>query len=539
MVLVFLVVLFISCFIGSLAFARWLFLRLANWEPLDRLMAASAPLVILILSALFLREFVSSPFRDQNSPLLTPTFALVQGYQIYYGLDSGPALGTPYGPVNSLSYLPATIASSPTMAIIIAEFLAITFYFLPILWLHIGEYWHKSYKLKIACYIFLLFCLFTINSSALKGPAFMIHADAPAMGLSAAACAVLYYRKRKDSIASLLLSSVLAVLAVWTKQVTVPLLVALPTYILLADGFRGAVRYILCLVVSSSLISTLLLSFFNTKALLFNMFTVPSQTPWIGFGSGAVKAWSLKGIVSLVFVAQNLLDRTLELWVIIAIYIGYQLLLSSEHKTSIREWLNHNRWFMLVIVSFYMMPISLLQLVKIGGNDNAYGYTVYFLLAAANLALIKAATESTSVYDQFTQTIAKLFVFVMVIGIALIQIPSISPIFVRLPNWGDNPQEVAYNYAKKHPGEAYFPWNPLSTFMAEGKLYHWSYKIYELEEANFKVSDERFREYIPANAKFVAFSSRLVLENTLQYLPDFSKQVTLDELPGWIVYARD
>lgn len=539
MVLGFLVVIFISCFIASLALARWLFLRLATWAPLDQLMAASTPIVLLILSGLFLREFVSSPFRDQNSPLLTPTFALVQGYQIYYGPDSGPALGTPYGPVNSLSYLPATIANSPTMAIIIAEFLAITFYFLPIFWLHVGEHWKNSHKFKIACYVFLLFCFFTINSSALKGPAFMIHADAPAMGLSAAACAVLYYRKRKDSIASLLLSSVLAVLAVWTKQVTVPLLVALPTYILLADGLRCAIRYILCLFVSGSLISTLLLILFNAKALLFNMFTVPSHTPWIGFGTGEVEAWSLKGIVSLVLVAQNLLDRTLGLWVLVALYIGYQLLLSSERKTTIREWLNQNRWFMLVIVSLYMMPISLLQLVKIGGNDNAYGYTVYFLLAATNLALIKAATESTSLYSQFAQTIAKLFVFLMVIGIALIQIPSMAPIFVRLPKLGDNPQEVAYNYSKKHPGEAYFPWNPLSTFMAEGKLYHWSYKIYELEEANFKVSDERFRQYIPANAKFVAFSSRLVLENTLQYLPEFSKRVTVDELPGWIVYARD
>jgi hypothetical protein len=238
-------------------------------------------------------------------------------------------------------------------------------------------------------------------------------------------------------------------------------------------------------------------------------------------------------------VAQNLLDRMLGLWVLVALYIGYQLLLSADHKTTIREWLNQNRWFMLVIVSLYMMPISLLQLVKIGGHNNAYGYVIYFLLAATNLALIKAATESTSLYSQFAQTIAKLFVFLMVIGIALIQIPSIAPIFVRLPKLGENPQEVAYSYAKKHPGEAYFPWNPLSTFMAEGKLYHWSYKIYELEEANFKISDERFRQYIPANTKFVAFSSRLVLENTLRYLPDFSKQVTVDELPGWIVYARE
>ncbi len=539
MVLVFLIVIFISCFIASLALARWLFLRLATWELLDRLMAASTPVVVLILSALFLREFVSSPFRDQNSPLLTPTFALVQGYQIYYGPDSGPALGTPYGPVNSLSYLPATIASSPTIAIIIAGLMAITFYFLPIFWLHVGEYWKNSHELKIACYVFLLFCFFTINSSALKGPAFMIHADAPARGLSAAACAVLYYRKRKDSIASLLLSSVLAVLAVWTKQVTVPLLVALPTYILLADGLRCAVRYILCTFVSGSLISALLLILFNAKAVLFNMFTVPIHTPWIGIGSGAVKAWSLQGLVSLIFVAQNLLDRMLGLWVLVALYIGYQLLLSADHKTTIREWLNQNRWFMLVIVSLYMMPISLLQLVKIGGHNNAYGYVIYFLLAATNLALIKAATESTSLYSQFAQTIAKLFVFLMVIGIALIQIPSIAPIFVRLPKLGENPQEVAYSYAKKHPGEAYFPWNPLSTFMAEGKLYHWSYKIYELEEANFKISDERFRQYIPANTKFVAFSSRLVLENTLRYLPDFSKQVTVDELPGWIVYARD
>ena len=50
-------------------------------------------------------------------------------------------------------------------------------------------------------------------------------------------------------------------------------------------------------------------------------------------------------------------------------------------------------------------------------------------------------------------------------------------------NPSDNTQEVVYTYAVGHPGLVYFPWNGLSTLLAEGKLYHFEWGIYDRYEA--------------------------------------------------------
>ncbi|HEY9612519.1 hypothetical protein, partial [Allocoleopsis sp.] len=72
-----LVLLFAVCFIACMALTRGLFLRLSNWNLLDRLIAASTPLVIFILCGLILREFVSTPFRSQNASILAPTVGII------------------------------------------------------------------------------------------------------------------------------------------------------------------------------------------------------------------------------------------------------------------------------------------------------------------------------------------------------------------------------------------------------------------------------------------------------------------------------
>ncbi|HEY9610054.1 hypothetical protein, partial [Allocoleopsis sp.] len=463
------------------------------------------------------------------------------GYHIYYGMDSGPVLNTMYGPVHYLSYLPAALAKSPTIAILIGELLTVLFYFLPVFWLHIGEHLHPSKinNLRFACYIFILFCVLTTYLSPLSSCAFMIHSDAPALGFCAIACAILYYRKRNNSIVSLLLSATFSVLAVWTKQTTIPILFALPTYILLANGINCFIRYLLCIGVSGLVISSLILVFSDSQALIFNMLIIPSHQPWIGLDTGLVPAWSLKGLLSLIELTQNLINYSIGFLIIIILFICYQLYFSSNKEPQkIQIWFRDNPWVMLVMIALFMVPTLLLALVKIGGNVNNYAFTLYFLITATNLVLIKTVSDSTVRYKQLTQKAVKLIVFIMIIALSSVQIPELTSIFARLPKLANNPQQVAYEFAKKHPGEAYFPWNPLSSLMAEGKLYHIAYGLYDMKIAGFNLSNQNFRAYIPPHIKYVAFTEKLVIEDTLRYLPEFSKQVTVDELPGWTVYTR-
>ena len=37
--------------------------------------------------------------------------------------------------------------------------------------------------------------------------------------------------------------------------------------------------------------------------------------------------------------------------------------------------------------------------------------------------------------------------------------------------------EEAYRFSRQWPGQVYFPWHPLSVYLAEGKLYHFELGI--------------------------------------------------------------
>jgi hypothetical protein len=111
-------------------------------------------------------------------------------------------------------------------------------------------------------------------------------------------------------------------------------------------------------------------------------------------------------------------------------------------------------------------------------------------------------------------------------------------VFKKLDNPFRNAQEVAFEYARRHPGTAYFPWNPLATLLAEGRADHFDYGLYDRELAGFPVSPERVRVGIPARMKYVCFPPKAPSEFVRKYLPMFSRRVEIGELPGWACYER-
>lgn len=484
---------------------------------------------------IILKKILAAPLWDYNGIRLVRIFSIKYGYQLYYPADSGPVLFLIAGPFHPLTHLPATLFNSPTPALIFASFISACFYFLPILWLHTGKNLLDPQELLFALYAFVCFCLFTLSSPVLTYSAFAVHADAPALGMGAISCAILYYRKRKDSIPSLLLAALFSVFAVWTKQTMIPLLFALPTYVLLTDGYRCFRRYILCLLISGVAVSALFLCVFNAKNLLFNMVTIPSHTPW---------KFSENRIIALLTATHHLIRASFLPAAILIFCSVYQLSGLSNGANRLRAWLSSNQWTMLAIVSLFMVPTSVLGRVRMGGAVNTLSPTVYFLVAAVTLALIRLASDSSSLYAQLTQRSAKLLLTLLITGLICVNMPNLygpRNVLNKLPS---NEQKVAYEYAKKHPGEVYFPTNPLSSLLAEGKLYHHAYGLFNRELSGFPVSDEHFRAHIPTNIQLVAFrfyrkheSSRC--KYVLKYLPEFSKRVTIDELPGWTVYVRE
>ena len=66
-----------------------------------------------------------------NDVRLIPSFSFVSEYDLYALPDSGPILNMVYGPVAALAYLPATLFSTPTGAILCGSLLSMVFVLVP------------------------------------------------------------------------------------------------------------------------------------------------------------------------------------------------------------------------------------------------------------------------------------------------------------------------------------------------------------------------------------------------------------------------
>ena len=541
----------------------WLFIKLSAWKPLDRFAAAATPLALLTTSGLVLNSILSAPFWSWNSTRLISSFALAYGYPLYHSMDEGPIVTSIYTPLSALVYLPATWFNTPTLAVIVGELIGVCFFFLPILWLHLAGNLNNIHRLLWSIAAFFCFFFITLNSSALNYSAFTVHADAPALGLGAAACAVLYHRKHKKRLLPLLISATLAVLAVLTKQLALPLLIALPAYILLAEGRHSFFNYILCICAAIVAISIPILLSFDRQLMFLNIIVVPGSQPWNpvpGIGGAFAK------IFKFISAARDIPTLFLLPTTGVTFYLFYQFPVLIRLK-KLRLWVDANRWIILVSVGVCMIPTAVLGKIKVGGALNNYSFVGYFLTAAFTLILLELATGILPSHQQSPEKIvasknSKLLICILVAILIIHYASSLRFIATNWRNLPNNPEQIVYDYTKSHPGEVYFPWYSLATVMAERKLYHHPMGMQDREWANFSISDEHFRSHIPTKLKLVAFYkqdpgnnpmpylpnfNRLFLHplvNTLEtvvlkYLPEFSKSVKIEELPGWIVYQKE
>lgn len=374
------------------------------------------------------------------------------------------------------------------------------------------------------------FFLFTTYLESLSYNAFRIHADAPALAFITLACIIVYKEKKQISFTKLLISSILAIFAVWTKQVAVPILVALPLYIFLAYDIKIFKRYLACLVISGVVISGILIIVFKPQNLLFNMITIPSNHPWINNNK----------ILILVLTAKDLIDFCILPGIIVGFWILFTI---PNNPKKMKIWIQENPWLLFFIVSLFFIPTSLLSKVKTGGDVNGM-YTVYFLTITANLVLLKQALNlSIKSIPKTLQRISKIWLLVIVIMFTIKHInPPIFSIYKSLPNFFNNAHQIVYEYCKKNPSKVYFPWNPLSTMMAENKLYHFDDGIYSLDLAGFPISKNHFMAYIPVNFTMIAvplWADSFNFKFYTHYLKDFTQKIEVPELSGFIVYTKE
>jgi len=499
--------------------------RTASGDAAERWIAALIPPAAVTLAVLLFYKMLWAGFDEHNWMRLEKIFALARGRPLYYGPGFGPALAALYGPMSALAYWPATWTPYFTTIVPTACVISMLLFFAPVLGLLLIETGGDKRRLYFAFLGFLIFAFTAIYSSSLRMAAFNVHADAPALGLSALACAFLYGRRDSQEWRFVLPAAAAAVLAVWSKQVTVLLLPALALNEWLVSGNRGLRRYLVCLAIAGLAVSCIFLFVFDPRAMFFQMITVPSRHP-------------LKedGLHALVIAFVKLLRECLLFlpWLILGVLPS---LMRLKRYLSFSAWLRDHRWFLFILVASWMLPLSLYSNIKVGGSNNTFTFTNYFLVIGAILAMREGIEKPAA----GAGIAGRIGAWMMVAALALamgIGIPVAFYRALRLPR-KTNFALIAYEYAKAHPGETYFPRLSLIHLLAEGKIYHAIDGLMDRRWANLPLTEEHVRKYVPPQAEMIAFYEEGEDHRWLLPLAEFSDSSEHTEaLPHFNIYRR-
>jgi len=488
----------------------------------DRLTISLVPLAIIVILGLLVRQALLAPFWDRNASRLVGIFSLKFGYKLYCEWGQGALQSMNYPPLAALSFFPLLPFKSPTPALVCGDLLNAVFFFAPALLILSAESKRGGF-LAQAVPLLAVFFFLTYESSPLKYSAFRIHADAPALGFSAFAAYFLAKSFRSCTLRNLFLSSLFCVAAVWTKQNMLPLVMALPLAILIGKGNRVFWKFLGCLGAVLALAVVITLTAFPYRALITNIFFL-GKKPWTGpFGD----------VMVLEFV--RLMQESIWFVAITVLIFSQKLFQGRESKTDAKTFIRNNNWLLFPFIGMAMIPVCLITRGKVGGDVNSFSPAVYFFALGAVSSLGAIASEGKKEDKKSlgrVLTPALLVMFIITHGIPL----SYFGFSSNISQMSENPQETAYRYAKAHPGETYFPWNPLSNLLAEGKLYHFEPAIIDWYLAGRPISRDFYESFTPRNPSLIAFHQANEFNHKLtrQFYPSYL-DAKLNDLPHWAV----
>ena len=482
------------------------------------LLIALTPLAILAVSARIAQTVLNAPNLDWAGARLAPLVSLRFGYHLYYGAGDGPVLNTIYAPLSYLIYAPICLANDPMVGIVAASLIGVLCFFGPVLLLFGArrDAWSAAAGIVFALLAYLLPSL----RMSLEGTSH----DCPALGLGLAACVALYLdpacRRR-----TLIVSALCAVLAVWTKQVMAPLLLSLPLWTGLMHGWRRGAAHAAWIVAVAVPVSAILALAIGPREMFFNILTLPSRHPWNGDFPGQVA------------VAFYFYRECFVLGIFLIVMAGLK---QGETAAScgLRDWLHRNPWSLFALVAVLNVPTALLGRIKVGGSVNNFSLTTYFLLVAAvTLVRDRAATPGG------IGTLARRLLTASALGLVLLTVPQQAYFFRDYAGLQETREEQIVRYLRQHPGEAYFPWNPLPHLLTEGRLYHFAYGLFDRDLGGFRVTPEHLMRFVPADCRYVCFPGGrrqhrppACLES---WLREFPRRVDIPELPGFECYERN
>lgn len=476
-------------------------------------------IVALVTSGLLIIRAIPNAAGDPwSATRITPILACLDGYPLYPLPGEGPVIVRMYGPVSSLVYLPTALGQSPTTATLIGSFINVALFVLPAAWF----LWRATRGMQKDVFLAGIagFLLISLQHPVLSHIATMVTVDAPAIGLATCAMAVVIGPNR--GMRDALLAGLFAAMAMWSKQTFAPIVVVIVIHLVLTSSRPQAIRHVATVLGVVAVVSLLMLVLFGWRTLYFHMGTVPGSRDW---------QWD-EATTAMVLL------RAFRTILVDSLPIGPLVLAAILIQ---RNWrVSASPWMLPVLAAVLILPLAMFAYAQIGGFENNGAPIHYFALLAGKTALACACGSSTGPTLPTSARLPRLALIAFLIA-GLVAWPVkwafIAQTALAWQTVRQNPHEVAFQYAKSHAGEVWFPKQPLASLLAEGKLYHFDEGLYALKLAKVDVGPEWYASGLPKELRAVAYRGDKP-EGPMTPPPGFDRITTTPDLPGWVIVQR-
>jgi hypothetical protein len=481
----------------------------------------------LVLFFAICYRWLETPFWNVNGSRLMMSLALAKGVNYYVLLPpGGPLYSTLYGPMAAIVYLPATLLSSPNSAVLAGSAITILLCFSAVAYLHFAPL--NAPRNTVDVLAFLTAGFLVCYLEPLKYSCFNIHADGPGLAFGAAACGVLYPGNREKWRMALPFSALFAILSISSKQMFLPVPFALLAWLMVIDGGRLAMRYLVWLVVLGALVGATALFIAGPENLYHSLIWMPAHHPWN----------QASHVASFVQSARHFIRLSMPVPVLLLASLVYWWMERRPQPTDLRAWAD-NRCVPLLLVGVALLPFSIAGRAKTGGDINSLSFALFFLACGLTVML---ADVSRFAPLPATRLLAVSTLVAIVLPLAISEAPLVLNIRSRIRQLPEAGQQVAFAYLTRHPGEAYFPWFPLAHYFAEHQFRHYGFGIADRLLAHEPLTMAEFRAYVPSDPRIVAFAGDGSPDvwgfDLMQFFPEYNHQVRDPDLPGWQVYAK-
>jgi hypothetical protein len=334
----------------------------------------------------------------------------------------------------------------------------------------------------------------------------VLHVDTVAICLGVLSCVALMRSERAW------LAALLCALAIGTKQTALPLPLAQLVFAFRIHGKRGGLAYLRWLALAGGALAVLFCGVFGARNLWFNLIAIPTRYPFEMERLPGEIAFAAKPVWWILPVA-------------IAAWKWAPPRAGSEANREVQlGWL-------LLGTAVAFLPTGMIAVLKYGGAQNSLHSLAYGILGAALLAVTLARIQQRRV-----AMTARVALIAGAVALVATKLQRTLDYGYLGSDWSGRRHREAFAFVKSHPGQAYFPWNPLVTLMAERRDYPFEGAYRDYLKTSHAPSPGAIRAAFPATLDFVIYhESEQPTGEALAPFPDFTRK---NVSGSWIFHTR-